>query len=205
MIVPFWLRDGTESTLWTSMTAIDTALTGDPWASRWMVYCAGGITSHMFDLSPASAEIRTLKDCYRLVGQECEDDPEGARATHSIPNSHGKVAAVTSEWGVQYSQFSHIPAFFGGFPLWRYSVLAHVCVHWVATLTGRKDCYLRRPYRASGRRNHVGPMRMDGSTGLSQWDCASRVTGRAESFPEQPTIRISAMQSGRSDVRQPYP
>ena len=37
MVAPFWLRDGTESALWASHTSIDTALTGDPWASSWMV------------------------------------------------------------------------------------------------------------------------------------------------------------------------
>ena len=77
MIVPFRLRGGAESALWTSQTAIDTALTGDPWASSWMVYCAGGIASHQFDISPLNAEIRTLADSYRLVEHECEDDPEG--------------------------------------------------------------------------------------------------------------------------------
>ena len=28
MIAPFWLRDGADSALWSSMTSIDTALTG---------------------------------------------------------------------------------------------------------------------------------------------------------------------------------
>ena len=111
MILPFWLRDGIQSALWTSQTVIDSALTGDPWASGWVVYCAGGISSHHFDLSPASAEVRTLGDCYRLIGHECEDDPTGVRATHTIPNSVGKVTVVSTEWGVQYSRFSHIPLF----------------------------------------------------------------------------------------------
>ena len=99
MIVPFWLIDGTESALWTSQTAMVTALTGDPWASSWMVYCADGIASHKFDLSPVSAEIRTLVDCYRLVGQECEDDPDGGRATHSLPNSQGNATVITTGRG----------------------------------------------------------------------------------------------------------
>ena len=77
-IAPFWLRDGTESALWTSQTLIDAALAGDPWASFWMVYCAGGIASRQFDLSPFSAEVRTLVDCYRSVGQGCEAAPREA-------------------------------------------------------------------------------------------------------------------------------
>ena len=111
MIVPLWLRDGTESAMWTSQTSIDTALTGDPWASSWMVYCAGGLTIPQFDLSPVSDEIRTLVDCYRLVWQECGGDPEGSRVTHSIPNSLGKVTVITTGWGAQYSRRSHIPFF----------------------------------------------------------------------------------------------
>ena len=111
MIVPFWMRDGAESALWTSQTIIDTTLTGDPWASGWMVYCAGGITSHQFDISPVNAEIRTLGDCYRLVGQECEEDLDGVRAIHTIPNSVGKVTAIATEWVAQYSRHSRIPSF----------------------------------------------------------------------------------------------
>ena len=111
MILPFWLRDGAQSTLWTSQTVIDTALKGDPWAAGWVVYCAGGITSNQFDISPVNAEIRTLRDCYRLIGQECEDDPLGMRATHSIPNSVGGVTVVSTDWRAQYSRFSHIPLF----------------------------------------------------------------------------------------------
>lgn len=90
MIAPFWLRDGTESALRTSHAAIDTAITGDPWAPGWMVYFAGGIASNQFGLSPASAEVRTIGDCYRLVGNECADDPEDSGATHSVPNSQRK-------------------------------------------------------------------------------------------------------------------
>ena len=112
VILPFWLRDGTESSSLTSQTLIDTALTGDPLASGWTVYCSGGIISHQFDLSPSNAEIRTLFDCYRLVGQECEAGPEGSRQTHSAPNSAGKVTIIDSEGGSQYSRRSHIPLFF---------------------------------------------------------------------------------------------
>ena len=111
MIAPSWLRDGAESALWTSQTLIDTALTGGPWASGWAGYCAGGIASHQFDLGPSSAEIRTLEDCFRLVGQECAAGPEGSSQTHRIPNSAGKVAIITAEWGAQYSRYSHIPLF----------------------------------------------------------------------------------------------
>ena len=111
MIVPFWLRDGEESALWTSPTLIDTALAGDPRASGWMVYCSGGIASHQFDLSPSNAELRTMVGCYRLVGQECEEDPEGSSQAHSIPNSSGKFTIINSEWGAQYSRYSHIPQF----------------------------------------------------------------------------------------------
>ena len=68
-----------------------------------------GITSHQFDLSPPSAEIRTFEDCYRLVGQECDADPTGSRQTRSVPNSVGKVAIIATEWGEQYIQHSHIP------------------------------------------------------------------------------------------------
>ena len=110
-IAPFSLRDGTASTLWTHQTLIDTALTGDPWAAPRMVYCAGGIASRQFDLSPSSADVRTLLDCYRLVGQECEADPEGSIHTHSIPHSQGKVAVAPTDWGAQYSRHSHIPLF----------------------------------------------------------------------------------------------
>ena len=70
MIVPSWLRDGDESTLWTSQTAIDTALAGDVWATSWAAYCAGGITSQMFDLGPSSGEVRTCRERYRIVGKE---------------------------------------------------------------------------------------------------------------------------------------
>ena len=42
MIAPGCLRGGADSTFWTSQTTIDTALTGDPRASAWTVYCAGG-------------------------------------------------------------------------------------------------------------------------------------------------------------------
>ena len=111
MIVPFWLRGGAESALWASQTAIDTAPQGDPWASSWMVYCAGGIASHQFDISPSNADIRTLSDSYRLVGHECEDDPEGMSATHSIPHSQGMVTSITTLWGSQFSRRSHIPSF----------------------------------------------------------------------------------------------
>ena len=111
MIAPFWLRDGKEASSRTSQTSIDTALTVDPWASGWMVYCSRGIASRLFDLSPSNAEIRTLVDCYRLAGQECEADPEISSQTHSAPNSSGKVTIIGSEWGVQYSRYSHIPMF----------------------------------------------------------------------------------------------
>ena len=99
MIFPFWSRDGAASALWTSQTSIDTALTGEPWASSWMVYCAGGIMSRQFDLSPSSAEIRTIQDCYRFVGQECASDPVGISQTHPITNTVGNVAVITTEWG----------------------------------------------------------------------------------------------------------
>ena len=127
MIAPCWLRDGTESALWISHTIIDTALTGDPRASGWVVYCAGGITSHQFDLSPANAEIRTIGDCYRLVGQMCEEDPQGMRAAHTIPNSVGKVTAITTEWGAQYSRHSYIP-FFSVDSLYGNSISWSLCV-----------------------------------------------------------------------------
>ena len=108
MIAPSWLRDGTESALWTSQTAIDTALTGDVWATSWTVYCAGGIASQMFDLSPSRGEVRTFRERYRLVGKECGVDPPGSVQTHRVPNSIGKVTVITTEWGPQYSQHSHI-------------------------------------------------------------------------------------------------
>ena len=72
MISPFWLRGGTQSELWTSRTSIDSALTGVPLAGTWSVYAAGGIQSAQFDVAPSNAEIRTLKDCYRLAGWTCE-------------------------------------------------------------------------------------------------------------------------------------
>lgn len=103
------MRDGAESALWPSQTTIDTALTGDPWATTWTVYCAGGITSRQFDLSPDIAEVRTFKDRYRLVGQECAPDPPGSSVTRPIPNSIGRVTIVTSGWGQQYSQRNNIP------------------------------------------------------------------------------------------------
>ena len=112
MVVPFWLRDATESALWTTRTSIDTALTGGgPWAGTWSVYAAGGIRSYQFDVSPPDAEIRTLNECYRLVGMACEDDPVGTTQTHPIPNTVGKVAIITTDWGAQYSRYSHLPVF----------------------------------------------------------------------------------------------
>ena len=111
MIVSFWLRGGTQSSLRTSKTSIDTALTGDPWEGTWSVYASGGIQSHQFDMGPSKAEIRTLKDCYRLAGLTCEDDPDGISRTHAIPNSAGKVAIISSAGYSQYSRQSHLPLF----------------------------------------------------------------------------------------------
>ena len=97
-IVPFWLRYGAESTLWTSQTSTDTALTGDPWGSSWMAYPAGGIMSRQFNLSPSSAEILTLQDSYRPVGLERVVCPVGISQTHPTPNTSGKVTVIATEW-----------------------------------------------------------------------------------------------------------
>ena len=109
MIVPFWLRDSTPSALWDSMTSIDSALTGDPWAGTWTVYASGGIQSYQFDVWPRNSEIRTLGDCYRLAGVEFQNDPEGVSRTHQIPNSVGKVTTISSGGYDQYSRHSHLP------------------------------------------------------------------------------------------------
>ena len=68
MIVPSWLRDGAESAMWASRTALDASLAGDPLAGTWSAYASGGIQGAQFDLAPSNAEIRTLKYCYRLAG-----------------------------------------------------------------------------------------------------------------------------------------
>ena len=111
MGVPFWLRGGAESALWTSATSLDTALTGGPWAASWVVYAEGWIQSRQFDLRLANAEIRTLQDCYRLVGQHRMEDPEGIMQTRSIPNTVGEVTVITPAWVTRYSRHSHLPPF----------------------------------------------------------------------------------------------
>ena len=55
--------------------------------------------------------MRTLNDCRRLVGQVCMDGPEGIVQTHPIPNTFGKVTAIATDWGTQYSRYSHLPLF----------------------------------------------------------------------------------------------
>ena len=134
MIAPFWMRDGTQSSLWPYRTSIDTALTGDTWAGAWSVYASGGIQSRLFDLGPSSAEIRTLKDCYRLEWITCEEGPEGIIQTHAIPNSAGKVTTLTwSNIGyAQYSRRTH-------FPLFRRDSLFGVPIKWPnCTTTGEQ-------------------------------------------------------------------
>ena len=111
MIVPFLLRGGEESALRTPRTSTDTALTGDPWASSWAAYSTCGIQSRQFDPIASSAEVRTLQDCYRLFRQVCMGDPVGIVQTLPIPNTVGKVTAITTAWGAQYSRHSHLPLF----------------------------------------------------------------------------------------------
>ena len=179
MIVPFRLRGGAESALWTSQTAIDTALTGDPWASSWMVYCAGGIASHQFDISPLNAEIRTLADSYRLVEHECEDDPEGVGETHSIPHSQWKVTLITTLWGALFSRYSHTPAF-SIVSLYGNSVSWPMCVHWVTTHACGEDRDFRMAYWLVGRRDHSGSMRMDDSSNVPLWYCSTHPASSPE-------------------------
>ena len=111
MNFPFFLRYGAQYNLWTSRTAIDSALTGDPVAGTWSVYAAGGIQGAQFDLYPPNGEILNLKDCYRLDGLTFEEDPAGLTQTHPIPNSVGKFTTISCGWEVQYSRRSHLPPF----------------------------------------------------------------------------------------------
>ena len=179
MIVPARLRDGAESAYWESQTLVDTAPTGDPRASTWMVYCAGGIAIHQFDLSPPSAEIRTLNDGYRLAAHVCAADPVGSSQTHSVPNSAGKAAVIATEWG-EYIQHSHTP-------LVTVESLHRASIDWETFLsTGAQTAPRReggdfgRTYRIGGRRNYHGRMRSDGAPALPGRDGPSHFACCAE-------------------------
>ena len=119
-----------------------------------------GIQSYQSDHSPPNAEIRTLNDCYRLVGLVCEEDPVGTTQTHPIPNTASKVTIITTAGGIQYSRHSHIPVF-------NYDSIYCHSIHWTSCAsTGEQPTQAEKLVILGG---HVGLL--DGKITTTQCEC----------------------------------
>ena len=197
MIAPFWLRDGAQSSLWTSRTSIDTALTGDPWDGTCSVYTSGGIQSRQFDLGPSDAEIRTLNDCYRLAGLTCEEEPGGITQTQSIPNSAGEVDVVTGPVYSQYSRHSNSPLF---------NLDSLRGPHHMAELYHDwRVNHSWRPCWSPRWRDNSDAMRMHHSPCFPSSTCHECIAPISKSHADQPAVSVRARPCRRNVRRTKFP